>query len=61
MLYCMLIRSFHRTNNNVHDLEWYDDDEIDIERLKTASNYRVVPFQSSLDTIEIHKLIKDIS
>lgn len=37
------------------------EDEIDPNRLKAASNYRVVPFQSSLDTIEFHKLIKDIN
>lgn len=37
------------------------EDEMDISRLKTASNYRVVAFQNSLDTIEIHKLIKQIS
>lgn len=34
------------------------DDEINIERLSSKSNYKVVPFSKSLDTIQICELIK---
>ncbi len=34
------------------------EDELNVERLSTMSNYRVVPYHSALDTVEIMKLMK---
>lgn len=36
------------------------DDELSVDRVETASTYRVVPFSNALDTVEIYKLIAAI-
>jgi hypothetical protein len=37
------------------------EDELSIDRSKTASDYRVIPFSKAMDTVEIYEIIKTLS
>ena len=50
------IRSIYRLEDKIKNFS--PEDEIQIGRLATATEYRVVPFSKALDTIEIKKLIQ---
>jgi len=46
-------------NNNIAIIKSFiPEDELNVERLSTKSNYRVVPYHNALDTIEIMELMK---
>lgn len=38
--------------------DFIPEDELSVDRIRTASKYRVVPFSNALDTIEIYEIIK---